>query len=98
MRYISYIYYIYRFFIQFIDPFEDADINGPSHPDVVYNWLELKKYFFDIFLGKEHMMSRSASILHVLGSVTVSTIARIDYKYYQVLTIECQKYSEVKYY
>ncbi|KAL6424024.1 hypothetical protein ACFW04_009732 [Cataglyphis niger] len=56
--------------LQFIDPFEDADINGPSHPDVVYNWLELKKYFFDIFLGKEHMMSRSASILHVLGSVT----------------------------
>ncbi|XP_050461662.1 transmembrane protein 94 isoform X2 [Cataglyphis hispanica] len=56
--------------LQFIDPFEDADINGPSHPDVVYNWLELKKYFFDIFFGKEHMMSRSASILHVLGSVT----------------------------
>ncbi|XP_072762979.1 transmembrane protein 94 isoform X2 [Anoplolepis gracilipes] len=56
--------------LQFIDPFEDADINGPSHPDVVYNWVELKKYFFDILLGKEHMMSRSASILHVLGSVT----------------------------
>ncbi|CAL1678432.1 unnamed protein product [Lasius platythorax] len=56
--------------LQFIDPFEDADINGPSHPDVVYNWLELKKYFFDILFGKEHMMSRSASILHVLGSVT----------------------------
>ncbi|XP_070172573.1 transmembrane protein 94 isoform X4 [Polyergus mexicanus] len=56
--------------LQFIDPFEDADINSPSHPDVVYNWLELKKYFFDILFGKEHMMSRSASILHVLGSVT----------------------------
>lgn len=55
--------------LQFIDPFEDAD-NSPSHPDVVYNWLELKKYFFDILFGKEHMMSRSASILHVLGSVT----------------------------
>jgi len=58
--------------IQFVDPFEDADINGPNHPDVVYNWLELKEYFFDILCGKEHMMSRSASILHVLGSVTVS--------------------------
>ncbi|XP_012230402.1 endoplasmic reticulum magnesium-transporting P-type ATPase isoform X2 [Linepithema humile] len=56
--------------LQFVDPFEDADISGPSHPDVVYNWLELKDYFFDILSGKEHMMSRSASILHVLGSVT----------------------------
>lgn len=54
-----------------MDPFEDADISGPSHPEVVYNWLELKEYFFDILFGKEHMMSRSASILHVLGSVTV---------------------------
>jgi len=41
---------------------------------VVYNWLELKDYFFDILFGKEHMMSRSASILHVLGSVTVSAV------------------------
>lgn len=56
--------------LQFVDPFEDADISGPSHPEVVYNWLELKEYFFDILFGKEHMMSRSASILHVLGSVT----------------------------
>ncbi|KAG7210195.1 hypothetical protein KM043_011750 [Ampulex compressa] len=56
--------------LQFVDPFEDADISVPSHPDVVYNWLELKEYFFDILCGKEHMMSRSASILHVLGSVT----------------------------
>ncbi|XP_024872113.1 transmembrane protein 94 isoform X2 [Temnothorax curvispinosus] len=56
--------------LQFVDPFEDADINGPSHPDVVYNWLELKEYFFNILFGTEHMMSRSASILHVLGSVT----------------------------
>lgn len=56
---------------QFVDPFEDADISGPSHPEVVYNWLELKEYFFSILFGKEHMMSRSASILHVLGSVTV---------------------------
>ncbi|EZA54621.1 transmembrane protein 94 isoform X2 [Ooceraea biroi] len=55
---------------QFVDPFEDADISGPNHPDVVYNWLELKEYLFDILCGKEHMMSRSASILHVLGSVT----------------------------
>ncbi|XP_020292489.1 transmembrane protein 94 isoform X2 [Pseudomyrmex gracilis] len=56
--------------LQEVDPFEDADINGPTHPEVVYNWLELKKYFFDILCGREHMMSRSASILHVLGSVT----------------------------
>ncbi|KAK9307442.1 hypothetical protein QLX08_002248 [Tetragonisca angustula] len=56
--------------LQFVDPFEDADISGPSHPEVVYNWLELKEYFFSILFGKEHMMSRSASILHVLGSVT----------------------------
>lgn len=56
--------------LQFVDPFEDADISGPSHPEVVYNWLELKEYFFNILFGKEHMMSRSASILHVLGSVT----------------------------
>ncbi|KAL0110556.1 hypothetical protein PUN28_013866 [Cardiocondyla obscurior] len=56
--------------LQFVDPFEEADINGNSHPDVVYNWLELKEYFFNILFGNEHMMSRSASILHVLGSVT----------------------------
>ncbi|CAK9834103.1 Transmembrane protein 94 [Anthophora retusa] len=56
--------------LQFVDPFEDADFSAPTHPDVVYNWLELKEYFFDILFGKEHMMSRSASILHVLGSVT----------------------------
>nr|XP_012144918.1 PREDICTED: uncharacterized protein KIAA0195 isoform X3 [Megachile rotundata] len=56
--------------LQFVDPFEDADISGPSHPEVVYNWMELKEYFFKILFGKEHMMSRSASILHVLGSVT----------------------------
>ncbi|XP_051174017.1 transmembrane protein 94 isoform X2 [Leptopilina boulardi] len=55
---------------QFLDPFEDADIADPSHPDVVYNWSELKEYFLDILFGREHMMSRSASILHVLGSVT----------------------------
>ncbi|CAK9816936.1 Transmembrane protein 94 [Anthophora quadrimaculata] len=56
--------------LQFVDPFEDADFSAPTHPEVVYNWLELKEYFFDILFGKEHMMSRSASILHVLGSVT----------------------------
>ncbi|XP_076680617.1 transmembrane protein 94-like protein l(2)k05819 isoform X2 [Andrena cerasifolii] len=56
--------------LQFVDPFEDTDISGPTYPDVVYNWMELKEYFFDILFGKEHMMSRSASILHVLGSVT----------------------------
>nr|XP_031837359.1 transmembrane protein 94 isoform X1 [Nomia melanderi]XP_031837360.1 transmembrane protein 94 isoform X1 [Nomia melanderi]XP_031837361.1 transmembrane protein 94 isoform X1 [Nomia melanderi]XP_031837362.1 transmembrane protein 94 isoform X1 [Nomia melanderi]XP_031837363.1 transmembrane protein 94 isoform X1 [Nomia melanderi] len=56
--------------LQFVDPFEDTDISGPSYPEVVYNWLELKEYFFNILFGKEHMMSRSASILHVLGSVT----------------------------
>ncbi|XP_033214958.1 transmembrane protein 94 isoform X2 [Belonocnema kinseyi] len=55
---------------QFVDPFEDADISGPTHPDVVYNWSELKEYFLDILFGREHMMSRSANILHVLGSVT----------------------------
>ncbi|XP_044020998.1 transmembrane protein 94 isoform X3 [Aphidius gifuensis] len=54
----------------FIDPFDDTDISGPNNPDVVYNWSELKEYFFDILLGREFMMSRSASILHVLGSVT----------------------------
>ncbi|XP_053975202.1 transmembrane protein 94 isoform X3 [Hylaeus volcanicus] len=56
--------------LQFVDPFEDTDISGPSYPEVVYNWLELREYFFNILFGKEHMMSRSASILHVLGSVT----------------------------
>ncbi|XP_015590634.1 transmembrane protein 94 isoform X3 [Cephus cinctus] len=56
--------------MQFLDPFEDADISGPTHPEVVYNWSELKEYFFDILFGRERMMSRSANILHVLGSVT----------------------------
>ncbi|KAK0084269.1 hypothetical protein PV325_007343 [Microctonus aethiopoides] len=39
-------------------------------PVIVYNWAELISYFFDILFGREFMMSRSASILHVLGSVT----------------------------
>ncbi|XP_043281137.1 transmembrane protein 94 isoform X2 [Venturia canescens] len=56
--------------MQFVDPFEDADISGPISPGVVYNWSELTEYFFDILFGRENMMSRSASILHVLGSVT----------------------------
>lgn len=36
-------------------------------------------------------MSRSASILHVLGSVTVSIVAQIEYKYFINCTraIEC---------
>ncbi|XP_046427153.1 transmembrane protein 94 isoform X1 [Neodiprion fabricii] len=56
--------------MQFVDPFEDADISGPSNPEVVYNWSEVRQYFVNIFVGREHMMSRSANILHVLGSVT----------------------------
>ncbi|XP_047352774.1 transmembrane protein 94 isoform X3 [Vespa velutina] len=56
--------------LQFVDPFEDADISTPSHPEIIYNWFELKEHFLNILCGKEHMMSRSANILHVLGSVT----------------------------
>ncbi|KAK0168024.1 hypothetical protein PV327_001865 [Microctonus hyperodae] len=56
--------------VPFVDPFDDADISGPNNPEVVYNWAELISYFFDILFGREYMMSRSASILHVLGSVT----------------------------
>ncbi|XP_012258439.1 transmembrane protein 94 isoform X3 [Athalia rosae] len=55
---------------QFVDPFEDADISGPTSPEVVYNWSEVRQYFVNIFIGREHMMSRSANILHVFGSVT----------------------------
>ncbi|OXU20778.1 hypothetical protein TSAR_005268 [Trichomalopsis sarcophagae] len=53
---------------QFLDPFEES--SDPNHPEVVYNWTELSEYFWDIMFGKEHMMTRSANILHVLGSVT----------------------------
>ncbi|XP_058796297.1 transmembrane protein 94 isoform X3 [Phymastichus coffea] len=53
---------------QFLDPFEET--SDPNHPEVVYNWTELSEYFWDIMFGKEHMMTRSANILHVLGSVT----------------------------
>ncbi|XP_014604302.1 PREDICTED: uncharacterized protein KIAA0195 isoform X1 [Polistes canadensis] len=56
--------------LQFVDPFEDADISTPTHPEIIYNWFELKEHFINILCGKEHMMSRSANILHVLGSVT----------------------------
>ncbi|XP_011308488.1 uncharacterized protein KIAA0195 isoform X3 [Fopius arisanus] len=56
--------------VPFVDPFEDADISGPNSPEVVYNWSELRENFFGILFGREYMMSRSASILHVLGSVT----------------------------
>ncbi|CAG5101385.1 Similar to Tmem94: Transmembrane protein 94 (Mus musculus) [Cotesia congregata] len=56
--------------ISFVDPYDDTDIAGPNNPEVVYNWSELAEYFFSIIIGKEFMMSRSASILHVLGSVT----------------------------
>ncbi|CAB0035951.1 unnamed protein product [Trichogramma brassicae] len=53
---------------QFLDPFEEG--TDHSQPDVVYNWTELSRYFCAIMFGKEHMMTRSANILHVLGSVT----------------------------
>ncbi|XP_063995307.1 transmembrane protein 94 isoform X2 [Diachasmimorpha longicaudata] len=56
--------------VPFIDPFEDTDISGSNSPEVVYNWGELTENFFGILFGREYMMSRSASILHVLGSVT----------------------------
>ncbi|XP_057323877.1 transmembrane protein 94 isoform X3 [Microplitis mediator] len=56
--------------ISLVDPFDDTDIAGPNNPEVVYNWSELAEYFFAIVFGREFMMSRSASILHVLGSVT----------------------------
>ncbi|XP_011498921.1 PREDICTED: uncharacterized protein KIAA0195 isoform X1 [Ceratosolen solmsi marchali] len=53
---------------QFLDPFEES--SDQNHPEVVYNWTELSEYFWNIMFGKEHMMTRSANILHVLGSVT----------------------------
>lgn len=61
--------------IQFLDPFEEG--TDQSHPDVVYNWTELSEYFWNILLGNEHMMTRSANILHVLGSVTVRLFSTI---------------------
>ncbi|KAJ8664808.1 hypothetical protein QAD02_006470 [Eretmocerus hayati] len=53
---------------QFLDPFEET--SDPNHLEVVYNWTELSEYFWNIMFGREHTMTRSANILHVLGSVT----------------------------
>lgn len=56
---------------QVLDPFEDADVGETKQPALEYKYDELKRYFYDVVLGRGPFLTRSVNILHVLGSVTV---------------------------
>ena len=55
-----------------VDPFEEADLDEPNQQITETRWKEVQLYFFDILRGRGQIPSRSANLLHVLGSVTVS--------------------------
>lgn len=60
-----------------MDPFDDADtqsVNSQLIPPVheLYSWRDVWNNLVLITCGTGHIMSRTANMLHVLGSVTVS--------------------------
>lgn len=53
--------------------FEDADFLSTGYIEPRYSWSDLWRNFALVSRGTGHIMTRSANILHVLGSVTVSS-------------------------
>ncbi|XP_049853191.1 transmembrane protein 94 isoform X3 [Schistocerca gregaria] len=53
-----------------VDPFEDTDLTEPKHGAVDVSWKSVKEYFLKVLWGSGEIPSRSANLLHVLGSVT----------------------------
>lgn len=60
-----------------LDYFEDADSSLLEKPKLSNHWKEIGRNFINILKGKENYMARSANILHVLGSLTVSLLLHI---------------------
>lgn len=54
------------------DPFEDAELEALHLSEISVKWVELRKHFLLTALGKEPTPIRTANVLHVLASVTVS--------------------------
>ena len=57
-----------------LDPFEEADLAEPKHHVAEIKWREIPGYLMDVLRGRGQIPSRSANLLHVLGSVTVSLV------------------------
>ncbi|XP_069685217.1 transmembrane protein 94 isoform X2 [Periplaneta americana] len=53
-----------------VDPFEDTDLAEPNHHVAQIKWKEVQGYLLDVLRGRGQIPSRSANLLHVLGSVT----------------------------
>jgi len=53
-----------------LDPFEEADLAEPKHHVAEIKWREIPGYLMDVLRGRGQIPSRSANLLHVLGSVT----------------------------
>ncbi|XP_021935663.1 transmembrane protein 94 isoform X3 [Zootermopsis nevadensis] len=53
-----------------VDPFEEADLAEPKHQIPEIKWRKIKTYLVDVLRGRGQIPSRSANLLHVLGSVT----------------------------
>lgn len=51
---------------------EEADQTIVEHIRFRYKWMSIIRNFFVILRGGPEIMARSANILHVLGSVSVS--------------------------
>lgn len=54
------------------DPFEDAELEALHLSEISVKWVELRRHFILTALGREPTPIRTANVLHVLASVTVS--------------------------
>ncbi|XP_071444767.1 transmembrane protein 94 isoform X3 [Hetaerina americana] len=53
-----------------LDPFDETDLSEPTHPAIEISWREVHSCLMDVIGGKGKVLSRTANLLHVLGSVT----------------------------
>uniref|UniRef100_A0A1B6CIN0 Cation-transporting P-type ATPase C-terminal domain-containing protein n=1 Tax=Clastoptera arizonana TaxID=38151 RepID=A0A1B6CIN0_9HEMI len=67
---------IYQTFVD--DPFDDTDIGVKKLIEIHLKWSQVKKIFINVLFGLHSDLSRSANILHVLGSV--SALCCVDKK------------------
>lgn len=56
------------------DPFEDAELEALPLYDLAVTWSALRQHFLLTVFGRQPSPTRTANILHVLASVTVSPI------------------------
>ncbi|KAG8227374.1 hypothetical protein J437_LFUL000382 [Ladona fulva] len=53
-----------------VDPFDETDLSEPMHPAIEVSWKEVHRCLIDVIRGNGKVLSRTANLLHVLGSVT----------------------------